>query len=116
VRGLFGLPALKGLAHITGGGVQDNLNRILPASLDASIDLSLLQVPEVFNVIRQEANAPDADMLRTFNLGVGLTLVCSPEAVKELIAHLAAHGCEAYPIGKVVPGEKQVRYRGGVRW
>jgi phosphoribosylformylglycinamidine cyclo-ligase len=108
VRGLFGRPDLKGLAHITGGGIQDNLNRILPATLDAAVRVADLRVPEVFRVIQREGNVPDADMHRTFNMGVGLTAVCSPEAREEFIAHLAANDCEAYPIGRIVPGEGRV--------
>ena len=116
VRGLFGSPSLRGLAHITGGGIQGNLNRILPVSLDASIDLSTLKVPEIFDFLRREADVPDADMLRTFNLGVGMTLVCSAEATQEVITHLANNGCLAYTIGEIVQGEKQVRCRGGIEW
>jgi len=116
VRGLFGMPGLKGLAHITGGGIQGNLNRILPVSLDASVDLSALKVPEIFDFLRREANVPDADMLRTFNLGVGMTLVCSAEATQAVIAHLTDSECLAYPIGEIVQGEKQVKCRGGIEW
>lgn len=116
LRDLFGLPTLKGLAHITGGGIQDNLNRILPVYLDAAIDLSVLQVPEVFRMIRHEGNVPDADMLRTFNMGVGITLVCSPDAVTDVISHLADQDCRAYQIGMIVTGCKQVKYHGNVLW
>lgn len=113
---LFGSPALKGLAHITGGGIQDNLNRILPASMNATIDLSALQVPEIFRMIRREGNIPDKDMLRTFNMGVGLTLVCSPDAITEVSSHLAKKNCKAYRIGEITAGSKQVEYKGHIIW
>lgn len=116
VRDLFGSDGLHGLAHITGGGMQDNLNRILPDTLDASIDLGLLQVPDVFRVIRREGNVPDDDMLRTFNMGVGLTLVCSPETVDSAIRHISDQGCQAYPIGRIVKGAKKVVYTESVNW
>jgi phosphoribosylformylglycinamidine cyclo-ligase len=116
VRDLFGTPGLHGLAHITGGGIQDNLNRILPETLDAAIDLSRLQVPEVFHLIRREGNVPDADMLRTFNMGAGLTLVCDPAAAEGAIKHLAKEGCLSYPIGRIVKGRKQVVYTGAINW
>jgi len=116
VRGLFGHVALKGLAHITGGGIQDNLCRILPAGLDAAVDLASLEVPEVFRAIRRAGNVPTADMLRTFNMGVGLTVVCSPEAVQEVATHLAAHNCATRQIGKIVKGSKQVRFQGAITW
>ncbi|MBN1381071.1 MAG: phosphoribosylformylglycinamidine cyclo-ligase [Deltaproteobacteria bacterium] len=113
---LFGSDGLHGLAHITGGGIQDNLNRILPKMFDASIDLGLLQVPDIFRVIRGEGNVPDSDMLRTFNMGVGLTLVCSPEAADSVISHIKSKECPAYPIGRIVKGNKMVSYQGSVNW
>ena len=116
IRDLFDHPGLKGLAHITGGGLQDNLNRILPASLDALIDLALLQVPEVFRVIRDEGKVSDETMLRTFNMGAGLAVVCSPDAEDQIKAHLEGKGCASYPIGEVVEGSKMVRFRGSVEW
>lgn len=116
VRDLFDSPGLKGLAHITGGGIQDNLNRILPDDLDASIDLNLIRTPEVFRIIRREGNVPDADMLRTFNMGVGLTLVCAPDAAAGAAEHLMKQGCDAYPIGRIVKGGKKVAFTGNLGW
>jgi len=116
VRGLFRHRGLKGLAHITGGGVQDNLNRIMPASLDAAIDLSRLKIPDVFRVIRQQGNITHSDMLRTFNMGVGLIMVSSPEAMDGLMAHLWDKKCEAYPIGEIVEGERRVRFYNELSW
>jgi len=116
VRDLFGDPDLKGLAHITGGGVQGNLDRILPQGLDAQIDLSRLQVPEVFSAIRQAGPIPDSEMLRTFNMGVGLAVVCSASAADRMVAHLRKGGCHSYAIGQVVPGTKQVRFTGAIDW
>ncbi len=116
VRDLFRSPGLRGLAHITGGGIQDNLNRILPSSLDAGIELSCLDVPVVFKVIRDTGHVSDADMLRTFNMGVGLTLVCAPEMVDAFSKHLADHDCCSYPIGRIVKGSKRVTYSGAISW
>jgi phosphoribosylformylglycinamidine cyclo-ligase len=117
VRGLFRHPGLKGLAHITGGGLEGNLNRILPAGHDAILDLPAVRVPEVFRVIQAEGNVPADDMLRTFNLGVGLAAVVAPAAQAEIVAHLAGQGCAAYPIGHLVAGGSQVvRYQGAIAW
>jgi len=116
VCGLFGTPGLKGLAHITGGGIQDNLNRILPPSLDAAIRLPAIRVPEVFRVIREEGSVPDADMLRTFNMGVGLAAVCSPDAAPALVAHASEKGYMAYSIGEIVKGSGKIAYSGSVKW
>lgn len=116
VKDLFGRPELTGLAHITGGGLQDNLNRILPKTLDALIDGPSLRVLPVFKKIKDIGRVEEAEMLRTFNCGVGLTLVCRPEAETALRAHLAAQGVDAYRLGTIVPGEGRVRYQGPVAW
>ncbi|MCS7002865.1 MAG: phosphoribosylformylglycinamidine cyclo-ligase, partial [Dehalococcoidia bacterium] len=116
LRGLFGLPGLHGLAHITGGGVRDNLGRILPRSLTARVDLGAFVIPPVFRVIREAAAASDAEMLRTYNLGVGLIAVVAPDAVATAQTHLAAHAYTAYPIGHVAPGEGGVQFEGALRW
>ncbi|MEC7841630.1 MAG: phosphoribosylformylglycinamidine cyclo-ligase [Candidatus Latescibacterota bacterium] len=116
MRELFGQPGLKAFAHITGGGIADNLNRVLPASLDAAVDLSLLRVPAVFGVIRAEGKVSDADMVRTFNGGVGLAVVCSPAAEPAIIDHMQRNGCPCYAIGKIVTGSGKVQLNGAVAW
>jgi phosphoribosylformylglycinamidine cyclo-ligase len=116
LEGLFGRKDLHGLAHITGGGIQDNLNRILPAALDAAIDLGAIRPLPLFKVIRDFGNVEDKDMLRTFNMGVGVTVVASSGAADEICRHLAAQGCAAYPIGKIVKGGKKVAYSGTLKW
>lgn len=109
---LFPDPGLKGFAHITGGGIQDNLKRILPSNLDAAIDKNLLRIPEIFKVIQAEGNVPEADMLRTFNMGVGLIMVCDPDFVEEAVNHLAQHDSLCYPIGTIERGARMVTYHG----
>jgi len=116
LKDLFNHPGLKGLAHITGGGIQDNLNRILPDSLDAVIDLHSIRIPGVFEVIRNEGNVPDNDMLRTFNMGVGLTVVCSPDSFESISSHLQNNNCEYYEIGRIVTGSKKVAFEGSLAW
>lgn len=111
VKGLFNHPGLHGMAHITGGGIGGNLDRVLPAHLDAAIDLSTIKVPSVFREIQRRGNVPPEDMLRTFNLGVGLTVVASKESANEILAHLNRF-YPAYPIGEIVAGEKKVRFSG----
>jgi phosphoribosylformylglycinamidine cyclo-ligase len=116
VRGLFEMPGLHGMAHITGGGIGGNLNRVLPAGLDAQIDLGAIRVLPVFRFIRQAAGVEDADMLRTFNLGVGLTIVAAADAAPAVQAHLLEQGRECYPIGTIIKGEQQVAFSGTLRW
>ena len=103
---------INGLAHITGGGVHDNLRRILPPAVDAQIDLGALQIPEVFRVIQARGDVPRDDMLRTFNCGVGMIFVASEEQAKEAARIFGEHEMASYPIGKIVAGSGQVQCAG----
>jgi phosphoribosylformylglycinamidine cyclo-ligase len=120
VRDLFGHAGLHGLAHITGGGIEGNLRRIIPAGLRATIDLARLAPPTVFGIIRERGNVDDADMLRTFNLGAGLLVVAAPDAADEIAAHLTARGYENTVIGAVGPTDgdngARVAFSGELRW
>jgi len=116
LRGLFDRPELHGLAHITGGGIQDNLNRILPAGTSAIIARAKLRILPIFSLIHSAGKVQDDDMARTFNLGVGLTLVSEPKAGDLIGAHLAKQGYESYEIGEIVKGDRTVRYRGKFTW
>lgn len=115
IKGLFD-GRLVGLAHITGGGIRENLNRILPSAVDAQIDLSLYRPPAVFKAIRDASNASQDLMLRTFNLGVGLAAVCHPDAVDSVIEHLSTSGEHAYVIGKIVIGSGKVDCLSALPW
>jgi phosphoribosylformylglycinamidine cyclo-ligase len=102
---------LLGLAHITGGGITDNLPRILPAGCEARINRSAWVVPQVFTFLQQTGEVPMEDMYRTFNMGIGLIAVCRPEHTNALLARLAAGGeAGARVIGEVVAGEPRVTY------
>ena len=116
LREILGDESLHGLAHITGGGIVDNLERVVTGAVDAVVDLSSLRVPPVFKAIREEGNVEDDDMLRTFNLGVGLTMVCAPDAVDRLAAHVAASGLEVWQIGTITEGSGNVQLQGAVDW
>lgn len=116
LKRLFQRELVTGLAHITGGGIRENLDRILPKTLDASVDLSMYRVPPVFERIKRAANGDDALMLRTFNLGVGMALVCRADAEQAVLAHLTKHGEHAYPIGEIVSGSGRVATRGTLRF
>ena len=98
-----------GFAHITGGGIKENLNRILPSSVDAVIDLECYKPQKVFSVIQKAGNVSHGDMLRTFNLGVGLVAVCRESYAEEVIRSLNESGENAYRIGEIVQGSGQVR-------
>jgi len=116
LKDLFTNDGLVGLAHITGGGIQENLNRILPEGLSASIDLSKIRILPVFNTLRKFGGLEDADMLRTFNMGVGITAVVRKEFAEEAMAHIKAQGIEAYEVGTIVEGNKTVEFTGQLQW
>ncbi len=116
LRGLFDWPEVHGIAHVTGGGIQGNLHRILPESLDAVIDLGKIRVLPIFRVVRDAGNVEDGDMLRTFNMGVGMAMVAAESGIERIQTHLAATGCDSYLIGRITKGVKKVTYTGRLRW
>jgi phosphoribosylformylglycinamidine cyclo-ligase len=116
VRDLFDLPELHGMAHITGGGIEGNLSRLLPGDLNAVIDLSEIQVLPIFEMIREMGNVEDSDMMRTFNMGVGMTIVAQETAVEGIRKHLLEKGSNSYLIGGITKGKKKVVYRGKLNW
>ncbi len=95
------LPHIKGMAHITGGGLPENVPRILPAGLGARFDTSAWHVPPIFSLIRDAGRVESDEMYRVFNMGVGMVLACSPEHADE-VRRLVP---EAVPAGEVVAGE-----------
>ncbi len=115
-KGLLEMSGLHGMAHITGGGIAGNLNRVLPAGTDALVDAAALRVLPLFKRIKALGNVAEADMLKTFNCGVGMTLVCAPNAVGEIVQHLKGFAMDAYKIGEISAGSGMVKYRGGVSW
>jgi phosphoribosylformylglycinamidine cyclo-ligase len=106
--------AVKGLAHITGGGFTDNIPRVLPRHLGVAIDLSRLTVLPVFKWLAQQGGVAGAEMLRTFNCGIGMIAIVEPDAVGKVTEVLAANGESVARLGEVVPAsaESRVVYRG----
>ena len=114
VRPLLRGGAIKGMAHITGGGITDNLPRILPEGVHAEIDRRAWTVPPVFRWLQSRGSVPTDDMLRTFNMGIGLIIACAAEAAQGVLASLAAAGERgACRIGRIVSGGEGVRYVDG---
>ncbi len=101
---------IRGMAHITGGGMTDNIPRILPENLDARIRLDTFEPLPIFRAIQRLGNVPDDDMRRTFNLGVGYVCVVPPDRVDALQDALTKAGETAWCVGDIVPGSGQVRY------
>jgi phosphoribosylformylglycinamidine cyclo-ligase len=99
----------KGLAHITGGGITDNLPRILPEGVGATIATKSWDVPALFRFLQASGGVPDAEMRRTFNMGIGMIVACDSKNADDVLASLGAQGEDARVIGELVPG-KGVRY------
>ncbi|NLJ34257.1 MAG: phosphoribosylformylglycinamidine cyclo-ligase, partial [Firmicutes bacterium] len=97
---------VKGLAHITGGGLYENIPRSLPAGLSARIALKRLQVPPIFSILAAEGGIPQRDMFNTFNMGVGMTVIVSPQDVEPALDILREEG--AHVLGEVVAGDEGV--------
>ena len=103
--------AIKGMAHITGGGITDNLPRIIPQGMHADVDRSAWHVPAIFRWLQATGDVPDDDMLRTFNMGVGLIVVCRESDARAVVDALAAAGePAAFPLGRIASGGEGVRY------
>lgn len=101
---------IVGMAHITGGGIAGNLNRILPKELDAQVDLSQIKVLPIFKFIKNNTGTSDDELLKTFNMGVGMTIVVKKELESEIIQKLTAHDIDSYRIGSIVKGSGEVQF------
>ena len=111
IRPILPSGLIKGMAHITGGGITDNLPRMLPKGTAARIDRSAWQVPPLFQWLQRTGKVPDDDMLRTFNMGIGLIIACDEDSADRVLADLAAAGePHATRIGRIVSGGSGVRY------
>ena len=102
---------VKGMAHITGGGITENLPRVLPQGCAAQIDRRAWKVPALFELLRSRGRIEDDEMFRAFNMGIGLILVCAA-ADRERALGLLADGGEsaAAVIGRIARGDREVRY------
>ena len=100
------------MAHITGGGITENLPRVLPNDLSAKIDLSSWQLPEIFVWLQQQGNVELADMLVTFNCGVGMIVCVDAADEAATLASLNQHGETAFSLGEIIPAtyDKRVIY------
>ena len=101
---------IRALAHITGGGITENLNRALPAGVNAEVDLGTWPIPWVVRFACEQANLSEAEALKTFNMGLGMVLIVDPAAAEAVEAALAAAGEETYRVGRIVAGEGEVQY------
>ena len=108
LEGLLDANVIKGLAHITGGGLVDNIPRILPEGRAVEITRGSWPVLPIFKIMQQLGNVAEAEMFRTFNMGVGMVLICSPPDVETARSHLTPRGQPCYEIGRVVAGDTRL--------
>ena len=106
--GLLDEARIKGLAHITGGGLTDNIPRILPEGTAVKIRKDSWPIPPLFELMRELGNVSESEMYRTFNMGVGMVIVCSTDDAEAIASHLRTHGEAVYEIGNVVAGNREV--------
>jgi len=110
LRKLLDAQCVTALAHITGGGITENLPRVLPRGTAAAIELGSWPVQPIFEHLQQLGNVPQDEMLRTFNMGLGMLLVVPSAKFKKAQSVLERVGEKAYTIGRIVKGEKKVTY------
>ncbi|GAH72165.1 unnamed protein product, partial [marine sediment metagenome] len=99
------LPFVKGMAHITGGGLIGNVPRVLPRGVTAKFSSQAWTVPPIFKLIQKQGNVAQNEMYRVFNMGIGMVIICSPEKVDQLTGALP----DAKVIGEVVKQEGEAR-------
>ncbi|MCB0416733.1 MAG: phosphoribosylformylglycinamidine cyclo-ligase [Bdellovibrionales bacterium] len=97
------LPEFNALAHITGGGLYENLPRALPKGFAAQVDKDEWVLPPLFQWIQEKAGLETKEMLSTFNCGVGMIGICKPENAEKLMSHVQSKGLRCWPIGRVAP-------------
>jgi len=103
---------IKALAHITGGGLPDNVPRVLPEGLSVRADLSAVPVPPVFRWLAEAGGIAPAEMLRTFNCGVGMVMIVGPEHAAEVERALHKAGETTFRLGTVEPGSEAIAFSG----
>lgn len=108
IKPLLSTGFLHGMAHITGGGIPGNLNRVLPGELDAVVDRSSWKVPPIFEFIREQGEIELTEMFRAFNMGIGMILIVSKSTEEQVQAMLRSKGESPVVLGQVVKGSGKV--------
>ncbi len=103
---------VRGISHITGGGFYENVPRSIPEGLCAVIDKAAVKIPPIFSLLQREGGVPERDMFNTFNMGVGMSLIVSPETADAALSALRSFGEDAYIIGRVEEGSEKIRIGG----
>lgn len=110
LRRLIDAGLVHAMAHITGGGITDNLPRVLPKGTGAVVELGTWPIPPVFTHLQQIGNVPHDDLMRTFNMGIGMVLVVPAKKFKRVHSLIERTGEKSYLIGRIVKGDHKVTY------
>src|ERR1044071_1479109 len=111
LEGLLDKRVIKGLAHITGGGLTDNIPRILPEGTAVRIERDSWPIPPLFDLLRRLGNVSEAEMHRTFNMGVGMVVVCAPSDALAARTHFDNLGETCHTVGRGTEGAREVRFQ-----
>jgi len=114
--GLGSDAGISGLAHVTAGGLTENLPRVLPKHLSAHIELSHITPPAVFSWLKTEGGVEESEMLRTFNCGIGMVVIVPPQNSETLSQRLQDLGETVIELGHLVDGDSSVRFEGQINW
>lgn len=110
VRRLLDGDCLSAMAHITGGGITENLPRVLPKGTGALVEINSWPIPPLFHHLQKLGNVPQEEMLRTFNMGIGMVLVVPSKKFKKAQTVIDRAGEKCYTIGRILKGEHRVSY------
>ena len=106
---------IKALAHITGGGITENLPRVLPDEVSANVTLNAINVPPVFGWLAATGGVTETEMLRTFNCGIGMILVVAEAEIEAVLTHFSEEGNAAFHIGSLTEKtDARVTYSGSL--
>lgn len=108
--GLLDSGSIKGLAHITGGGLTENIPRILPPNTAVEIRKGSWPMLPLFTMMQQIGNVPESEMYRTFNMGIGMVIICARQNAESVQSHFRTLGEHCYSIGRVIHGSQEVTF------
>ena len=109
IRPLLGGNVVRGLAHITGGGLLENVPRVLPPGTAARLHRASWEVPNVFRVLQSGGNVSEEQMFRTFNMGIGMVAIVRSADADSVVRDLREAGEDAWTVGEIVPGDREVK-------